>query len=268
MGRKFGIGVIIALNIIGIICLAYFAIPYLTHDTVISNPDAMLPMERWDSGGMALIIGLVPLAVVNILALLFVGKAQIKKPVKALFMFPCIICLGIVAHYLISSVVGAGLTTAFSEPVVKVRVEWKDDSEIQYGLLYDNGGMKLLGGAFASDGVNVFVADTLNFSYEIEKNRVVNRVVGTSVTDGQGNRIEADDTVQSILRAVAADIDHAILEAKIFEDGQEYFVAVQLNVNWQSPCDFYRYDADAGKLEFLYSWDNADVQQISVYGEE
>lgn len=243
MGRKFGAGVIIALNIVGIIS-----------------------MERWDARGMALTIGLIPLAVVNILALLFVGKGQIEKPLNALFMVSYIICLSIVAHYWISSV-EADSNTVSSEPVVKVKVECKDDSEIQYGLLYNNGGMEILGRCIAADDVNTFVADMSNFSLEIEGNKVVNRVLSTSVTDSHGNEIEADSTVQSILQAVATDINHDIIEAKIFEDGQEYFVAVQLNVNWQSPCDFYRYDADAGKLELLYSWDNADVQQISVYEE-
>ena len=34
--------IIIAINIIGIICLIYFAIPYLMHDITITNPESML----------------------------------------------------------------------------------------------------------------------------------------------------------------------------------------------------------------------------------
>ena len=43
---------LLCLNIIGVVCLVYFAIPYLTHNTQIPHPDAMLPAERWDSAGM------------------------------------------------------------------------------------------------------------------------------------------------------------------------------------------------------------------------
>ena len=39
---------LLCLNIIGVVCLVYFAIPYLTHNTQIPHPDAMLPAERWD----------------------------------------------------------------------------------------------------------------------------------------------------------------------------------------------------------------------------
>lgn len=58
---------IIALNIVGVICLIYFAIPYFTHNVTVTNPDAMLPMEAWDIAGMALTIGFVPLLIANLL---------------------------------------------------------------------------------------------------------------------------------------------------------------------------------------------------------
>lgn len=89
-------------------------------------------------------------------------------------------------------------------------------------------------------------------------------MTNTKVQDGQGNEIEADDYVKKILQTVAATIEHDIFKARIFEEGQLYFIAVQTNVNWQDPCDFYRYDADAGKLELLYSWDNVDVLDVAL----
>ena len=102
MNKKVCSVIIIILNLVGILCLVYYAIPYLTHNVTITNPDAMLPMQRWEAGGMALTIGLVPLAVVNVLAMIFVGKEKIKMPLRTLFLIPCVLCLGIVAHYWIS----------------------------------------------------------------------------------------------------------------------------------------------------------------------
>lgn len=44
--KKAGTSIIAALNVIGVICLIYYAVPYIMHDTSIPNPDAMLPMYR------------------------------------------------------------------------------------------------------------------------------------------------------------------------------------------------------------------------------
>ena len=56
------------LNVIGILCLIYFAIPFIKHDMTISNPNAMLASYSWDSCGFILTIGLIPLIIANIMA--------------------------------------------------------------------------------------------------------------------------------------------------------------------------------------------------------
>lgn len=88
---------IIVLNIIGVICLIYFAIPYLTHDVTIANPDAMLPAEAWDNAGMALTFGLIPLLIANILSFILIKIKQ--KFVRFLFFVPSVICFIIVISY-------------------------------------------------------------------------------------------------------------------------------------------------------------------------
>ncbi len=92
---------IIALNVIGIICLIYFAIPYLTHNITVPNPDAMLPAEAWDNAGMVLTFGFIPLLIANILGFIFVKAKQ--KFVSFLYFIPSIICLFIVLNYWIQS---------------------------------------------------------------------------------------------------------------------------------------------------------------------
>ena len=71
--------VIIALNIVGIVCLIYFAIPYFTHNVTITNPDAMLPVEAWDGAGMALTCGFIPLLIANILCFVIVNIIKRKR---------------------------------------------------------------------------------------------------------------------------------------------------------------------------------------------
>ena len=92
---------IIIINLIGVICLIYFAIPYLIHDTVILYPDAMLPVEAWDRAGMILTVGLIPLLVANILGFLFVKIKQ--KCIKLILFIPSVICFVIVISYWITS---------------------------------------------------------------------------------------------------------------------------------------------------------------------
>ena len=63
----------------------------------------MLPFERWDAGGMALTIGVLPLLTANALAGAYLGDRRLKKPVRLFFFLPSILCMGIVAHYWFTS---------------------------------------------------------------------------------------------------------------------------------------------------------------------
>lgn len=78
---------VISINVIGVIGLIYFAIPFLVHDTRIVNPNAMLPAEAWDWAGMILTFGLVPLLIANGFGFFFVrGK---RKTVRFYFYSKC-----------------------------------------------------------------------------------------------------------------------------------------------------------------------------------
>jgi hypothetical protein len=100
--------VIYTINIIGILCLIYFAIPYIMHDNTIRNPNAMLATYSWDTCGFVLTAGLIPLIASNALAY-YITKA--KKIVKLLWFIPSIVCIVIVAHYLL------------------VRTDWKEEEK-------------------------------------------------------------------------------------------------------------------------------------------
>lgn len=91
--------IIIVLNIIGILCLLYFAIPYLKHDMSTNNPNSMLVFYTWDICGLALSLGIIPLAIVNALAFFFIKFK--KKLLGLLFFIPTLICFILVAHYLL-----------------------------------------------------------------------------------------------------------------------------------------------------------------------
>ena len=81
MNEKKGRAVcVILLNLLALGCLIWFAVLYLAHDTYVPNPDAMLPMARWEGGGMALTIGLVPMLIANTLGFLYIFRKE--KPLS------------------------------------------------------------------------------------------------------------------------------------------------------------------------------------------
>lgn len=89
------------LNVIGILCLIYFAIPFIKHDMTISNPNAMLASYSWDSCGFILTIGLIPLIIANIMAYIYINLKN--KKFKILYFIPSLICLILVLSYLFLS---------------------------------------------------------------------------------------------------------------------------------------------------------------------
>ena len=101
--KKMGTGIIVFLNIVGILCLIYYAVQYILHDTSIPNPDAMLPMQRWEGAGITLTVGTIPLFVANLLAFLTIWKEKIKKPGRVLFFLPGLLCLILTVSYWIPS---------------------------------------------------------------------------------------------------------------------------------------------------------------------
>ena len=88
---------IIIINVIGVVCLIYYAIPFLIHDTTVVNPNAMLPAESWDRAGMILTFGFIPLLVANVLNFLFVRIKQ--KLIRFLLFIPSAVCFVIVVSY-------------------------------------------------------------------------------------------------------------------------------------------------------------------------
>lgn len=94
---------LIILNALGIFCLVVLSIPLITGDRTVSNPDAMLPMQGWEGSGALLFYGLPMLLAANILGMIFIAKGQIRKPLRALFLLPGIICAVLVVYFLLVS---------------------------------------------------------------------------------------------------------------------------------------------------------------------
>ncbi len=139
--EKPGSKIIILINIIGLICLIYFAVPYILHDTSIPNPDAMLPMYRWEGAAIALMVVTIPLIVANSLAFIFVWKEKIKLPARLLFFLPGIIGLSLVVSYLVSDGSESDPTLSWLYDKGGINVIWGDplDAMDTHGGIHGDG---------------------------------------------------------------------------------------------------------------------------------
>lgn len=79
------------LNIIGFILLLLFAIPYIFHIRNLFNYSK-------ETCGFILILGFIPLLIINIMAYIFLETK--KKIFKIIFFIPSLICLILSVHYL------------------------------------------------------------------------------------------------------------------------------------------------------------------------
>ena len=94
---------VVLLNLAGIACLVYFALPFLTHDTTVANPDAMIPFQGWEGGGWALTLGVLPLTVANTLGYWLQRSKKGKQKRFLLCFLPAVLCAALAACYWIGS---------------------------------------------------------------------------------------------------------------------------------------------------------------------
>lgn len=103
MKNKIAVLSVVLLNLAGIACFVYFAVPFLTHDTAVLNPDAMIPMARWEGSGFALTAGILPLLFANALAYLLLRGIKGKQRWFLLCFLPAALCTALAAVYWIGS---------------------------------------------------------------------------------------------------------------------------------------------------------------------
>lgn len=148
-------------------------------------------------------------------------------------------------------------------PFVKVSISDKNGVE-QY-LEIDKAGKYRKINKFKADNSKTYNLDTVeSFLPEIIEKKVKNTVKDIVITNENGKRVKDNDILNAITKKVAKDIEHNMIECKIMEDENEYFVFIALNVNWADPCYLYHYDKDTGELLEIMEWSNVEVNYIEV----
>ena len=134
--------------------------------------------------------------------------------------------------------------------------------EIEYVSIYSHGSSKETD-AFKSEDFELYTADSPSFTSYISNSKVLNKINKIVLTDSSGNIVDNDEIITGIFQS-AEQIEHDIWEFQIFKVLDDYFVLVKLNVNWQSPCDFYEYDIANKELKLLHKFQGIDVVGLSL----
>ncbi len=117
---------------------------------------------------------------------------------------------------------------------------------------------------FTADEVKRCHAASCFASYiDHAENQVKNRLVKGKITDDHDETVPITPILSSILQKTA-ELGHDMITVDIIEDGDEYFVYTELNVNWWSPCCLYYYDQSQDSLRELYTFDNEELVSIEI----
>lgn len=134
--------------------------------------------------------------------------------------------------------------------------------EIEYVSIYSNGKSKKID-HFISDDFQIYNADSRSFSSYISNNTVLNKLNKIVLKDSDGNVVDNDKVITGIFKS-AEKLEHDIWEFQVLKVLDNYYALVKLNVNWQSPCDFYEYDKTNEELKLLYRFEGVDIIGISL----
>lgn len=146
--------------------------------------------------------------------------------------------------------------------ILRLITKSETSEEIQYVSIYLNGKSKKIE-PFDQDDFQLYNADTSSFSSYIYDNTVLNKLNTIVVEDSHGNPIHNDEIITDIFKS-AESLEHDIWQFQIFKILDDYFVLVKLNVNWQSPCDFYQYNKTDKTLNLLHRFDGVDIIGLAL----
>lgn len=146
--------------------------------------------------------------------------------------------------------------------VANLITESETSEEIEYVSIYSNGKRKKID-AFISDDFQMYNADSRSFSSYISNNTVLNKLNKIVLEDSDGNIVDNDEIITGIFKS-AEKLEHDIWQFQIFKVLDNYYALVKLNVNWQSPCDFYEYDKTTKTLSLLKRFEGVDIIGISL----
>ena len=173
-----------------------------------------------------------------------------KKPIKYTILLLITVMIAIVLGY------------PSSKPMLNLVTRNEETNEIEYLSVYSNKKVKKIK-EFESEKIEILKAVPGTFTSYISDNKILNKLNNTVLKDSKGMDVEITDDLNNILK-LSEKIEHDISKFEIITFNNRYFVIVGLNVNWQSPNEFYEYEAKHMTLNKLTTLQGVDVTGISL----
>jgi len=118
-------------------------------------------------------------------------------------------------------------------------------------------------GSFSVDPWIVYSVPNECFECYLDGNEFVNRLVYVSVLDEDSNPCNTSDVMNDIFEQIAR-LKHNFLKVRIYNLNDEYFVYIELNANWMTPCTLYYYNQSNRSLVKLCGFENRQILGIHV----
>ncbi len=148
-----------------------------------------------------------------------------------------------------------------SSPIIKTITVERDSREYQYSIVYENGRIRKAK-PFSADEATVYYVDCSRVYSNIVNGKVVNNAKNVTIYDADKNAV-SDQVLSDIVQITIKSIDHDIIDFKIFDYGEQYFIFVKLNTNWSDPCELYKYESTTQSIQYLYTWQNVNLIGIA-----
>ncbi|MBO4989353.1 MAG: hypothetical protein J6D37_03365 [Clostridia bacterium] len=181
-----------------------------------------------------------------------------KQPLK---IFLCIVVVAILAFGVVQTILFVSALSKLTHPLlpdsspVVIKVVTSSENSVRYWAVHETGRHEEID-AFEYDKPIVYRAKYGCFHSEIVNGKVQSFFDKADLIDENGNEIEETQTMIRIMQEAARITDHDIFAFSILQVGETYYVQIDLNVNWQSPCKLYRYE---GELKHLGTWDSVTI---------
>lgn len=115
---------------------------------------------------------------------------------------------------------------------------------------------------FPVDEATIYQVPYGCFKSYIDNNKVLNRLVRVEIRDEAGQPCGQFPIMDDIFQQIAT-LEHDLFVVRIYDVSGEYFVYVELNVNWWDPCDLYYYDQERHELIQLYEL--AEKETVGIH---
>ena len=138
----------------------------------------------------------------------------------------------------------------------------EDTNELEYYEINDKKSIRNVDEFKVNDSKIIQVKDCFDFYINHDMTNTLTMDTCTLI-DNNREVIEISGELETIIKKVSK-IDHDILETKIFNIKNDYYIVVELNVNIWSPYRLYYFDEDKNKLKEIYTFDGKDIIGIKI----